>query len=91
MRLQTSGVLLRVLCRRSTGLKHALLLLLHFLIEVLVIVVAIESFLEDLLIQKLRVLLDLFAVLIAPLAVRVRGVEVVGIWRNERSWDALVQ
>ena len=36
-------------------------------------------------------LLNLLAILVAPLAIRVRSVEVVGVWRNERSWDTLVQ
>ena len=91
MRLQAGRILLRVLCRCSASFKHALLLLLHLLIEVLIIVVAIEGLLEHLLIEQLRVLLDLLAVLITPLTVGVSSVEVVSIRRNERSWDALVQ
>ena len=35
--------------------------------------------------------MDLLTILIAPLTISVRGVEVVRIRRNERSWDALVQ
>ena len=36
-------------------------------------------------------LLNLLTILVAPLAISVRSVEVVGVWRNERSWDTLVQ
>lgn len=94
VRLQAGRVALRIgqvgSCS-GTGLVDALLLLLHLLVEVLIVVVPVERLLEDLLVQQLRVLLDLSAVLVAPLAIRVRRVEVVGVRWNERSWDALVQ
>ncbi len=72
-------------------LKHSLLLLDLLLIEVLVVVIPVERLLEDLLVEQLHVLLDLLAVLIPPLAVRVRGVKGVRIGWYEWRLDPLVQ
>ena len=54
-------------------------------------VIPVERLLEDFLVEQLHVLLDLLAVLVPPLAVRVGRVKVVRIGRYERSLNPLVQ
>ena len=73
-----------------TQLIYFLLLLDLLLIEILVVVIPVKRLLEDLLVEQLHVLLDLLAVLVPPLAVRVRGIKVVRIGRNEWSLNSLV-
>lgn len=69
-------------------LPGCLLLKLDFLlelllVEVLIMIVALEVLLEFVLIQELHVCLDLLVVLILPLCVRVVGIKVIFIWWNE--------
>ena len=61
------------------------------LVEVIVVVVSVECLLEDLLVEQLHMLLDLLTVLVAPFAIGVSGVKIVGIGRYERCSEALIQ
>lgn len=60
-----------------------LFFLQHFIVKVFVMIVTIEGLLEDLLIQKLHVLLNRLAILVSPFAVSVGSIKVICIWWNE--------
>jgi hypothetical protein len=72
-------------------LKNSSFFLEHFVVEILVMIIPSKCLLDILLVQKEHILLDLFAILVFPLAVGIVGIEVVFIWRDKGSFHFLVQ
>lgn len=72
-------------------LEDSFFLFIHLIVEILVMVVPCECLLHILLVEQKHVLLDLFAILIFPLAVCVVCIEVVGIGRDKWGFVFKVQ
>jgi hypothetical protein len=80
-----SGVLLGWL------FKHLFLLFEHLFVEVFIVVVSNKCFLDILLVEKLHVLLNLFAILVLPLTVSIVSVKVVFVWWHEWRSKSLMK
>ena len=72
-------------------LLNFLLFFIHFVVEVLIVIVSIEKFFEFFLIQQLHVLLDLITVIVFPVTVGVVGVEVVLNGRIEWRSHSMIE
>lgn len=66
-------------------------LLVHFVVEILVVVVASECLLHILLVEQQHVLLDLLAVLVLPFAVCVVRIEIISVGRDKWGLKSLVK